>query len=475
MSALLDSLAAGFDGDAAAPRRARCRRCATACRARAAKRWKYTSLRALERRSVRAAATSRRSIRSRAARRTSRRRGWCSSTASTMPRIPTSHALPDGVELRRCRRRCDGDPRGPIRSQRRSIAPTRCSPASTPRWPATAWCCASSRGRRASRRRCTWCSSARRPAPTWPGTCATSSNCGDGASLTLVEHHLASGEHRHLGNASLHVRLGARRAAAPCAHAGRRRRRDAVRAHRCRARERRATTGASTSNSAPRCRATNSTCACEGAGAQLVGQRRAARRPASATSTPAWASNTSAATPRCDLPWRGLAAGRGRAVFHGGITDPRRRRRQRRQPVEQEPAAVGDDAEIDTQPVLEIHADEVKAAHGATVGQLDPTAMFYLRSRGLPEADARRLLTAAFCREPLPASIDAALRDAAGGALDRALASLVSRMNDRARTHGVAPSTGRACAPTSRCSRARSTASRWSISIPPTPGRSRRR
>ena len=60
---------------------------------------------------------------------------------------------------------------------------------------------------------------------------------------------------------------------------------------------------------------------------------------------------------------------------------------------------MSDNAEIDTQPVLEIHADEVKAAHGATVGQLDPTALFYLRSRGLPETDARRLLTAAFCRE----------------------------------------------------------------------------
>jgi len=54
-------------------------------------------------------------------------------------------------------------------------------------------------------------------------------------------------------------------------------------------------------------------------------------------------------------------------------------------------------AEIDTQPVLEIHADEVKAAHGATVGQLDEHALFYLRSRGLPPDAARRLLITAFC------------------------------------------------------------------------------
>jgi len=54
-------------------------------------------------------------------------------------------------------------------------------------------------------------------------------------------------------------------------------------------------------------------------------------------------------------------------------------------------------AEIDAKPELEIYADEVEASHGATVGQLDEAAVFYLRSRGLDEAAARRLLTAAFC------------------------------------------------------------------------------
>ena len=49
-------------------------------------------------------------------------------------------------------------------------------------------------------------------------------------------------------------------------------------------------------------------------------------------------------------------------------------------------------AEIDSQPVLEIHADEVQAAHGATVGQLDTTALFYLRSRGVPVDQARAQL-----------------------------------------------------------------------------------
>ncbi len=55
-------------------------------------------------------------------------------------------------------------------------------------------------------------------------------------------------------------------------------------------------------------------------------------------------------------------------------------------------------AEIDTKPELEIYADEVEASHGATVGQLDEEAVFYLRTRGLSDARARRLLTTAFCR-----------------------------------------------------------------------------
>ena len=55
-------------------------------------------------------------------------------------------------------------------------------------------------------------------------------------------------------------------------------------------------------------------------------------------------------------------------------------------------------AEIDTKPELEIYADEVIASHGATVGQLDEQAVFYMRSRGLSEEQARQILTTAFCQ-----------------------------------------------------------------------------
>jgi Fe-S cluster assembly protein SufD len=57
---------------------------------------------------------------------------------------------------------------------------------------------------------------------------------------------------------------------------------------------------------------------------------------------------------------------------------------------------LSDRAEINTQPRLEILADEVACKHGATVGQLDETAMYYLRSRGIPFDEARRLLIKGF-------------------------------------------------------------------------------
>jgi len=125
----------------------------------------------------------------------------------------------------------------------------------------------------------------------------------------------------------------------------------------------------------------------------------------------------------CELLWRGIGAGRGRVVFHGGITihqgadgtDAR---------LSNKNLLLSPTAEIDTQPVLVIHADEVQAAHGATVGQLDANALFYLRARGLPQDEARQMLTAAFCREPLAAVEDAAVGEALLARLDAALEGL---------------------------------------------------
>ena len=82
------------------------------------------------------------------------------------------------------------------------------------------------------------------------------------------------------------------------------------------------------------------------------------------------------------------------------------------------------DAEVDTKPELEIEADEVVARHGATVGQLDETAVFYLRSRGLPELQSRKMLTGAFCRSVLEGMPDSRARTVLGSALDAALGEI---------------------------------------------------
>ena len=127
----------------------------------------------------------------------------------------------------------------------------------------------------------------------------------------------------------------------------------------------------------------------------------------------------------CELTWRGIGADRGKAVFHGGILI-REGADGTNANLSNKNLLLSQGAEINTQPVLVIHADEVQAAHGATVGQLDPTAMFYLRSRGIPAERARALLTAAFCREPLSVIDDEAVREAVGTRLDEVLSRSVA-------------------------------------------------
>jgi Fe-S cluster assembly protein SufD len=76
-------------------------------------------------------------------------------------------------------------------------------------------------------------------------------------------------------------------------------------------------------------------------------------------------------------------------------------------------------AAIDTKPELEIFADDVKCSHGATVGDLDDRALFYLRSRGIEEMEARRMLIEAFAVDALDLVEDAAVRAFLDGHLHR--------------------------------------------------------
>jgi len=99
---------------------------------------------------------------------------------------------------------------------------------------------------------------------------------------------------------------------------------------------------------------------------------------------------------RSEQFFRGVLGGRSRGVFNGrALIQPGADGSSVRQSNAN--LLLSPLAEMDTKPELEIYADEVEASHGATVGQLDETAVFYLRSRGLSENDARRLLTTAFC------------------------------------------------------------------------------
>jgi Fe-S cluster assembly protein SufD len=72
---------------------------------------------------------------------------------------------------------------------------------------------------------------------------------------------------------------------------------------------------------------------------------------------------------------------------------------------------LSEGAEMDNKPELEIYADDVKCSHGATTGQLDEDAMFYMRSRGIGEEDARSLLIEAFVKELAEEIDDLSIRD----------------------------------------------------------------
>ena len=243
----------------------------------------------------------------------------------------------------------------------------------------------------------------------------------EGTSLTVVEHHLADGAHRHLGNALAHVHL-ARGAALLHARvqdestgATSFTRTDAVLAAEADYRRLDLELGAALSRH-------ELNVALHGEGARLHANGVLLADGRRHLDTRLGIDHVGRDS-SCELTWRGLGAGRSRAVFHGGI-EIREGADGTSAMLSNKNLLLSEGAEIDSQPVLEIHADEVQAAHGATVGQLDPTAMFYMRSRGLTAETARSLLTAAFCRETLAVVGDAGLRELLAKRLDAALARL---------------------------------------------------
>ncbi len=129
------------------------------------------------------------------------------------------------------------------------------------------------------------------------------------------------------------------------------------------------------------------------------------------------------AQPHCESRelYKGILAHRARGIFNGKIivrpdaqkTDAKQTNRA---------LLLSEDAQINTKPQLEIFANDVKCTHGAAVGQLDDEALFYLRSRGLSDAMARRLLIHAFTAEVLNRLPLAAVRAGVEDRLQRQLA-----------------------------------------------------
>jgi len=96
--------------------------------------------------------------------------------------------------------------------------------------------------------------------------------------------------------------------------------------------------------------------------------------------------------------YKGILAKKSRAVFNGKVyVHPTAQQINAHQANHN--LLLSADAEINTKPELEIYADDVKCTHGATVGQLDNEALFYLRSRGLSAREAHNILTLAFAEE----------------------------------------------------------------------------
>jgi len=120
--------------------------------------------------------------------------------------------------------------------------------------------------------------------------------------------------------------------------------------------------------------------------------------------------------------FKGLLHGAGRGVFDGRIVVEKQ--------AQKTDAALNNanlllsrNAEVDTKPQLEIYADDVKCSHGAAVGQIQPGELFYLRSRGIPEVQARQMLCLGFAQEVLDACGLPALRSRLEAAVARQIGS----------------------------------------------------
>ena len=124
--------------------------------------------------------------------------------------------------------------------------------------------------------------------------------------------------------------------------------------------------------------------------------------------------------------YKGVLEGKSQGVFNGKIiVRPDAQKTDSKQSNKN--LLLSEDAIINTKPQLEIFADDVKCTHGATVGQIDPEAVFYLRSRGIAMDDAKKLLTFAFANDVMERIKFQPLRERLA---ERLYARLAERIDD---------------------------------------------
>jgi Fe-S cluster assembly protein SufD len=146
------------------------------------------------------------------------------------------------------------------------------------------------------------------------------------------------------------------------------------------------------------------------------------------------------ASPHCASRqfYNGILDGHAHGVFHGRIvvhkdaqkTDAKQTNRN---------LLLSDDAQIDTKPQLEIYADDVKCTHGATIGQIEENALFYLRSRGIDEVSARRFLLMAFAGECLDRMKPGAARDHSERLIHEHLLTIANQLPTNTPSKGKTP------------------------------------
>lgn len=123
--------------------------------------------------------------------------------------------------------------------------------------------------------------------------------------------------------------------------------------------------------------------------------------------------------------YKGVLSGKSTAVFNGKvIVRPHAQKTNAFQ--SNKTVLLSQGARINTKPQLEIFADDVKCSHGATTGRLDENALFYLRSRGLPQSEAMALLTFAFAAEVIEKAPQGPIRDFLKATAEARLATMAS-------------------------------------------------